>query len=295
MCLLIWFIASMRNFSFSLADVRLHRFVYLFSMFTLHHTEKLIKQGLATLGQILIFLCVAMPHGVAQPVTEPVVIIEASYYVDNREGTITASGETYNQFDLVASSDSFPIHTILLLREPVSGVQVRVRVNDRPSRLDARLMLSLIAAMRLGITGQLLTPLEVQPLGVVPPQPSTEIKVQQEEIARVVEKIDLSLLRKLREEEVFRPVGTYTMEGEKVSPAGFGVQVAGLSELQPALEIARKLESLNFQQVFLQCGWEKGKKSYRVLVGAYPTEAAAAPLKQMLGKTYPGAFTRAHF
>ncbi len=89
----------------------------------------------------------------------------------------------------------------------------------------------------------------------------------------------------------FAPGGTYSLKGEKVKPAGYGLQVGAFGELSKAIAEAKKLESKKPGKLFIQSGWTNGKKNYRVMVGTYLTKAevdkAAIALKKKKINTIP--------
>lgn len=92
----------------------------------------------------------------------------ASYYSDRFHGRRTASGERYNRDALTAVHNSFPFGTLLRVTNLRNHRSVLVRVNDRSSRRQGRLLdLSKRAARELGFvgTGLTLVKLEVIALG----------------------------------------------------------------------------------------------------------------------------------
>jgi rare lipoprotein A len=92
-------------------------------------------------------------------------------------------------------------------------------------------------------------------------------------------------------ETPYAPGGTYTLKGERVRPAGYGLQVSAYGEVDKALAEAKKLEGKKPGKLFIQSGWANGKKSYRVMVGTYLTKTeadkAAAALKKKKINTIP--------
>ncbi|MFZ0887564.1 MAG: septal ring lytic transglycosylase RlpA family protein [Candidatus Binataceae bacterium] len=77
----------------------------------------------------------------------------ASWYGPGFNGHRTASGEIYNQEDMTAASNSFPLGTRLMVTNLENQRSAAVRVNDRgPFRKQRKLDLSHAAARVLGIT-----------------------------------------------------------------------------------------------------------------------------------------------
>ena len=93
----------------------------------------------------------------------------------------------------------------------------------------------------------------------------------------------------------FDPTHTYTTDGEKVSPDGFGVQVGSYDEAGKALKQVSTLEKLKLGQVYIQAGWAGGKKTYRILVGNFKTKELAQKAADKLNKKNYKSFPKKHF
>ena len=91
--------------------------------------------------------------------------LRLSYYSFPHHGRPTASGEIYNAFGLTAAHRSLAFGTRLRVTNPVSGVSVVVRVNDRGPFYPGRdLDLSYKAAWVLGVAKAGVTQLRVEVL-----------------------------------------------------------------------------------------------------------------------------------
>lgn len=78
----------------------------------------------------------------------------ASWYGSKFHGRKTASGQIYNQNDFTCAHRTLPFGTRLLVKNPATGIECTVVVNDRgPYRGHRALDLSKAAARKLGITG----------------------------------------------------------------------------------------------------------------------------------------------
>jgi rare lipoprotein A len=85
----------------------------------------------------------------------------ASWYGAKFHGRPTASGEVYDMFAMTAAHKTLPIPSYARVRNPASGREVIVRVNDRGPFVDGRIIdLSYTAALRLGLLGGV-APVEV--------------------------------------------------------------------------------------------------------------------------------------
>lgn len=78
----------------------------------------------------------------------------ASYYADEFNGKPTASGETYDMFQLTAAHRSLPFGTTLRVTNLDNMTSVVVRINDRgPFKMERIIDLSLAAATQLQMMG----------------------------------------------------------------------------------------------------------------------------------------------
>lgn len=76
----------------------------------------------------------------------------ASYYADKYQGHRTASGETYNKYDMTAAHPSLPFGTPIRVTNVENGRSVVVRVNDRGPFKPGRVVdVSYTAAQQLGL------------------------------------------------------------------------------------------------------------------------------------------------
>ncbi len=78
----------------------------------------------------------------------------ASWYGPGFNGKKTASGETYNMFDMTAAHSSLPLDTVVKVKNVKNDREVVVRINDRGPFVGDRVIdLSFTAARELGMIG----------------------------------------------------------------------------------------------------------------------------------------------
>jgi rare lipoprotein A len=76
----------------------------------------------------------------------------ASWYGRQFHGRRTASGEVYNMYAMTAAHKTLPIPSYARVRNPASGAEILVRVNDRGPFVRGRIVdLSYTAALKLGV------------------------------------------------------------------------------------------------------------------------------------------------
>ena len=89
------------------------------------------------------------------PITDDRPFVErglGSWYGRKFQGRRTASGETYNMYEMTAAHPTLPIPSYARVRNPANGREVIVRVNDRGPFSPGRIVdLSYTAALKLGL------------------------------------------------------------------------------------------------------------------------------------------------
>ena len=87
----------------------------------------------------------------------------ASFYGQTFNGRKTASGETFNMYDLTAAHRTYPFGTIVRVTNLKNGEQVDVRINDRgPVKPERIIDLSYAAAKDIGLIALGLTRVRLQ-------------------------------------------------------------------------------------------------------------------------------------
>jgi rare lipoprotein A len=87
----------------------------------------------------------------------------ASYYADAYHGRTTASGETFDMYELTAAHRTLPFGTRVRVTNLDNGRSVTVRINDRGPFIDGRVIdLSLAAAQRLDMVEAGIVPVKLE-------------------------------------------------------------------------------------------------------------------------------------
>ena len=80
---------------------------------------------------------------------------KASWYGEYFHGRKTANGEVYNMYGVSAAHRTLPLGSIILVKNPENGRQLKLRINDRGPYIDGRILdLSYGAAKKLGVVEQ---------------------------------------------------------------------------------------------------------------------------------------------
>lgn len=97
----------------------------------------------------------AAPKLTALKKAKPYEVGPASWYGKFFHGKQTASGETYNMYEMTAAHPDLPLGTRVLVTDMKNGKSVVVRVNDRGPLVPGRIIdLSYGAAQALGFTAK---------------------------------------------------------------------------------------------------------------------------------------------
>ncbi len=107
-----------------------------------------LRLGLAVASALLFAACAARQ---AQHPAPSTLVGDVSWYGPGFDGHRTASGEVYNQEDMTAASNIFPLGTRLMVTNLENRRSLEVRINDRGTLSRGRVLdLSHAAARVLG-------------------------------------------------------------------------------------------------------------------------------------------------
>ncbi len=93
-------------------------------------------------------------------------------------------------------------------------------------------------------------------------------------------------------ESLFQAEGNYSIEGKKQSPTGLGVQTGNFTELARAIDEAKTIEAMKIGNVYIQTTTDKGKTTYKVLVGNFKTKDDAKEILKLLTEKKYSPFTK---
>ena len=116
---------------------------------------------------ILLALAAGCSESPEADATESTVVQKgkASYYARSFQGKETASGETFNQNELVAAHKTLPFDTRVEVTNLENGKQVTVRINDRGPFNPGRIIdLSRVAANRIDLLEDGIAPVRIETL-----------------------------------------------------------------------------------------------------------------------------------
>lgn len=222
----------------------------------------------------------------------------ASYYIDRFDGRRTASGEMFDNRELVGSHKKLPFNTMVKVTNLANSRSVVVRINDRGPYAHGRIIdVSKAAARKIGLfsTGTAKVMIETMGKNSVisavenPPPP------QKKENAKVHPSVKNT---RAYTESDYKVGKTYDGGGIEKTPRGYGIQVGYFATLASTQKYCRKVSlETNLNQVFIQVGWDnkKQRKIYRVLIGTFATKNASALTRRQIENAGFKGFLKPHF
>lgn len=178
----------------------------------------------------------------------------SSWYGPNFHGKLTSNGETYNMYNLTAAHKTWPMDTMVKVKNLENGSSTIVRINDRGPFVSGRIIdCSYAAGKKLGLDRAGIAKVEIQVVGFagnITPQ-STIAKQQQ----------------------------THTQERIRLS--NFGIQVGAFRRYEGAQIYKDKYASLDkrYRPVIKRFENVDGAPLYRVWLMGFNSEEEALDFK----------------
>ncbi|OJJ23476.1 hypothetical protein BKI52_03685 [marine bacterium AO1-C] len=223
----------------------------------------------------------------------------ASYYIDRFDGRQTASGEIFDNQDLVGSHKKLPFNSMVKVTNLANNRSVIVRINDRGPYAHGRIIdVSKAAARKIGLLSTGTAKVLIESVGSNGNVTVTETpKITPKPIAKVVSNPAKNISRASSDKD-YKVGNTYDRFGTSQTPRGYGIQVGYFAQLGSTKKYCREVKSAtNIDQIFIQVGWDnqKQRKIYRVLVGTFATKnTSALTMRQIKEAGYKG-FLKPHF
>lgn len=210
-----------------------------------------------------------------------------SYYTARFDNRKTASGEIFDNQDLVASHRRIPFDSKVKITNLSNGKSVIVRINDRGPYAYGRMMdVSEAAARKIGLISSGTIKAEIEVLG----SKKAEEKREEELILANPTEVD-------EESALFKTGNTYSEWGTEKTPVGFGLQVAAFDDLANAKIFCKKLRQrgLTNEYIYIQVGWQDNARKFRILVGDSDQEEDLKRIEQRVRLAGYTGFRKPHF
>lgn len=174
----------------------------------------------------------------------------ASWYGKEEHGKLTASGETFNMYDLTAAHKTLPFNSMVLVKNLENGKELVVRINDRGPFVKGRIIdLSYKGAEVLGFAGKGLAKVKIELLSENP--------------------------------------NNYVYQGKSIDldKGTFYIQLGSFKNYENALRLKNSFDSAIIRKIYVN-----NDNFYRVWVGSFNSRQKAEDTLKKLSYKYPQAF-----
>ena len=223
---------------------------------------------------------------------------KASFYADKFEGRKTASGEIYVHHKMTAAHRTLPFGTWVRVINQKNGKEVVVKVNDRGPFVAGRIIdLSKSAAEKLDMVRAGVADVHMEVLQESPPispqasEPNPEPQGQPPVDTQSSDaNPDSQGVPPVAELTPPAPRELYNFDISRVSPEGFGVQIASYREMANLARFVDELKHSFKRNVILQVKNVNDQKYYSLIVSGFKDRVEAESFMKKIEERYPDAF-----
>jgi rare lipoprotein A len=196
-------------------------------------------------------------------------------YFSEKYKSKTASGEKFDNNDLVGSHKKIPFNSRVRITNLNNGKSVIVRINDRGPYAYGRIMdISEAAAQKIDLIATGTAKVDIEVVG-------DGKEVVSNESIQPVENSEKSIPVSASKEAKFITGRTYSLWGTLKNPQGYAIQIGSFANIDNAINYCKNVQKtpLINEKLFIYVAWENYQKVYKILMGEYITEASIEPLK----------------
>lgn len=216
----------------------------------------------------------------------------ASYYHDKINITKTASGEVFDNTQLVGSHQHIPFDSRVKVTNLINGKSVIIRINNRGPFAYGRIIdISKAAAKKIDLTSMGTANVKIK---VISDPKGNVIADKSDETKRNV-KITAT---RATDYASYTAGQTYSQWGTPKFPKGYGMQVAYFEVLEKAQSFCKELRNKGLKDtIYLQIGWSNtlNKKVFRIIVGSSEEGDNLTTVKEAIAKIGYQSFKKPHF
>ncbi|GEM_PF-6591006 len=253
----------------------------------------------------LLYFCVSAIY--AQKLPSQVGYVDngrCSYFINDRGGAYTRSGEVYDMKAMEGAHPLIPFGSLVRVTNLDNGKIAILRINDRPLSHKRILDVTHKAADKLGILADSAWAANVQVVvlklnvkrnanrnydNLVKNQPITVTNIAPASSSSASSTTLSPLAQK------FKKVNLYSASGQVVSLRGYAIQVSGFGQVEKAVQVAKEMTAKYNRQFYIQSGWSQGARYYRVVTGEYASKELAKKSLALLKDKGITGFVRPHF
>ncbi|HOC36280.1 MAG TPA: septal ring lytic transglycosylase RlpA family protein [Tenuifilaceae bacterium] len=216
----------------------------------------------------------------------------ASFYGDEFEGRVTASGERYSHNKATCAHLSIPFGSLVKITNLDNGQTAIVRVNDRGPFVPDRVVdVSRSVAERLGMIPTGVARVKVEVVDANAPLPANQNAIEEVPAKPKVGTVKVAGSSSTSKTSTAQGEGEfYQLKVTPVKPARYGIQIGSYKEPVNVFKIASDFQKLLKQSMMINVVNVNGEKVYRLLVGGFETRKEAEEVKNKIQNDYPGCF-----
>lgn len=218
----------------------------------------------------------------------------ASYYADNFEGRVTASGERYSHLKATCAHVSIPFGSLVKITNLDNNQTAIARVNDRGPFVPGRIIdVSKSVAERLGMIGTGIARVRIEVIdnqGII--LNSQEV-VSKKAATKVGKKTTNSQTTETKtNQQVAHPesIEYFSVEVQKQTKKGFYIQMGSFREQTNIFSLLADAQEQFGKKTCVQVVAVNNDRLFKLLIGPFTSRADAEKVKQTAQTKYPGCF-----
>ncbi|MEY1638562.1 septal ring lytic transglycosylase RlpA family protein [Tenuifilum osseticum] len=218
----------------------------------------------------------------------------ASYYGDNFEGRVTASGERYSHLKATCAHVSIPFGSLVKITNLDNNQTAIARVNDRGPFVPDRIIdVSKSVAERLGMIGTGIARVRIEVID------SQGIKLNSQEDASKTavtdwgKKTTNSQTVEIKTNQQAAPseaIEYFSVEVQKQTKKGFYVQLGSFREQTNIFLLLADAQEQFGKKTCVQVVAVNNDRLFKLLIGPFTSRSDAEKVKQSAQTKYPGCF-----
>ena len=218
----------------------------------------------------------------------------ASYYGDNFEGRVTASGERYSHLKATCAHVSIPFGALVKITNLDNNQTAIARVNDRGPFVPDRIIdVSKSVAERLGMIGTGIARVRIE---VVDNQ---GIKLNsQEEVSKTAvtdgdkktTNLQTTEIKTNQQAAPSEAIEYFSVEVQKQTKKGFYVQLGSFREQTNIFLLLAEAQEQFGKKTCVQVVAVNNDRLFKLLIGPFTSRSDAEKVKQSAQTKYPGCF-----
>jgi rare lipoprotein A len=217
----------------------------------------------------------------------------ASFYGDEFEGRLTASGERYSHLKATCAHVSIPFGSLVKITNLENNKSAIARVNDRGPFVPDRIIdVSKSVAERLGMINKGVVKVRIE---VVDNQGNSlnQIGVNTKQETPTNKESDKSVEQLNEEKNTDKNGGDvelFSVEVTKTSSHGFYIQLGSYKEQNNLFDFLYEAKKKTGKETCINVVLANKERLFKVLIGPFSNRSDAEKTRQSLLEDYPGCF-----